>query len=110
MDELLEDFPAYRQADVRFHIGLAEATGSAALVTAVTEAQGAMTDLIAHIPHPPEVLGVVQRAARAARWRRSAHATRPRGEARDRASAAAPSTSLAGLLPGARLTSIRSPP
>ena len=30
MDELLDDFPAYRQADVRFHIGLAEATGERA--------------------------------------------------------------------------------
>ena len=47
MDERLDDFAAYRQADVRFHIGLAEATGSARLVAAMTEAQGAMTDLIA---------------------------------------------------------------
>ena len=30
MDDRLEDFAAYRQADVRFHVGLAEATGSAA--------------------------------------------------------------------------------
>ena len=43
-------------ADVLFHIGLAEATGSPALVAAMTEAQGAMTDLISHIAHPPEVL------------------------------------------------------
>jgi len=56
IDELLEDFPAYRQADVRFHVGLAEATDSARLIGAMTEAQGAMTDLIAHIAHPPEVL------------------------------------------------------
>ena len=56
MESLLEDFPAYRQADVHFHIGLAEATGSAPLVTAMTESQGAMSDLIAFIPHPPEVL------------------------------------------------------
>jgi GntR family transcriptional regulator, transcriptional repressor for pyruvate dehydrogenase complex len=56
MQERLDDFPAYRQADVRLHIGLAEATGSAALVNAVTEAQGAMTDVISHIAHPPEVL------------------------------------------------------
>ena len=32
MQDRLEDFPAYRHADVRFHIGLAETTGSAALV------------------------------------------------------------------------------
>ncbi|UGS35379.1 FadR/GntR family transcriptional regulator [Capillimicrobium parvum] len=56
LDDLLEDFPAYRQLDVRFHIGLAETTGSARLVTAATEAQGAMTDLIHYIAHPPEVL------------------------------------------------------
>jgi GntR family transcriptional repressor for pyruvate dehydrogenase complex len=56
MQARLDDFPAYRQADVRLHIGLAETTGSAALVNAVTEAQGAMTDVIAHIAHPPEVL------------------------------------------------------
>jgi GntR family transcriptional repressor for pyruvate dehydrogenase complex len=56
MSERVEDFPAYRQADVRFHIGLAEATGSAQLVAAMTEAQGAMTDLITYIAHPPEVL------------------------------------------------------
>jgi DNA-binding FadR family transcriptional regulator len=52
----LDDFPAYRQADVRFHVGLAEATGSQRLVTAMTEAQGQMTGLIAHIAHPVEVL------------------------------------------------------
>jgi len=56
MSERLEDFAAYRQADVRLHVGLAEATGSARLVTAMTEAQGEMTGLIAHIAHPPEVL------------------------------------------------------
>jgi DNA-binding FadR family transcriptional regulator len=56
MGERLDDFPAYRQADVRLHIGLAEATGTAALVNAVTEAQGSMTDVISHIAHPPEVL------------------------------------------------------
>jgi GntR family transcriptional regulator, transcriptional repressor for pyruvate dehydrogenase complex len=51
-----DDFAAYRRADVRFHVGLAEATGSTALVAATTEAQGAMTDLISYIAHPPEVL------------------------------------------------------
>ena len=56
MGERLDDFPAYRQADVRLHIGLAETTGTAALVNAVTEAQGSMTDVISHIAHPPEVL------------------------------------------------------
>jgi DNA-binding FadR family transcriptional regulator len=56
MDERIDDFPAYRQADVRFHVALAEATGSPRLLAAMTEVQGAMTDLIHHIAHPPEVL------------------------------------------------------
>jgi GntR family transcriptional regulator, transcriptional repressor for pyruvate dehydrogenase complex len=56
MDERIHDFASYRQADVRFHVGLAEATGSAHLLAAMTEVQGAMTDLIHHIAHPPEVL------------------------------------------------------
>jgi len=56
LEQALEDFPAYRQADVQLHVALAEATGSARLVRAQTEVQGAMTDLIAYIAHPPEVL------------------------------------------------------
>ena len=63
MDELIAqmddrpDFDAYRRADVRWHIGLAEATGSARLVAAMTETQGQMTELIACIAHPDTVLG-----------------------------------------------------
>jgi len=56
MDDLIEDFGAYRRADVRFHIGLAETTESHGLVVMATDAQAAMTDLIAHIAHPSEVL------------------------------------------------------
>lgn len=56
MDDLVEDFGRYRTADVRFHIGLAETTGSRRLVALAHESQAAMTDLIAHIAHPPEVL------------------------------------------------------
>jgi len=56
MADRLEDFPAFRRADVRLHVGLAEATGSGRLVAAMTETQGEMTGLIAHIAHPPEVL------------------------------------------------------
>ena len=56
MQDRLEDFPAYRHADVRFHVGLAETTGSVTLVAAMTEAQGAVGALIDHIAHPPEVL------------------------------------------------------
>jgi DNA-binding FadR family transcriptional regulator len=56
MEATLEDFHAFRQADVRWHIGLAKAAGSPRLVGAMTEAQGQMTDLIAYIAHPPELL------------------------------------------------------
>jgi DNA-binding FadR family transcriptional regulator len=56
MGATLEDFTGYRQADVRWHIGLAEASGSQRLVAAMTEAQGLMSDLIAYIAHPPELL------------------------------------------------------
>jgi GntR family transcriptional regulator, transcriptional repressor for pyruvate dehydrogenase complex len=56
MDETLEDFAAFRQADVRWHVGLAEAADSPRLVAAMTEAQGQMSDLIAYIAHPPELL------------------------------------------------------
>jgi GntR family transcriptional repressor for pyruvate dehydrogenase complex len=51
-----EDFTAYRRADVFFHLGLAEAARSPRLVGAMTEVQGGMSELIAHIAHPPEVL------------------------------------------------------
>jgi DNA-binding FadR family transcriptional regulator len=50
------EFEDYRRADVRFHIGIAEATHSARLVAAMTEVQGQMSDLIARIAHPDEVL------------------------------------------------------
>jgi GntR family transcriptional regulator, transcriptional repressor for pyruvate dehydrogenase complex len=56
LEDALEDFAAYRQADIRLHVGLAEATRSPSLVSAMTEVQGAMTDLIAYIAHPPQVL------------------------------------------------------
>jgi GntR family transcriptional regulator, transcriptional repressor for pyruvate dehydrogenase complex len=56
LDGMLEDFPSYRQVDIRLHVALAETTRSPRLVTASTEAQGAMTGLISMIPHPPEVL------------------------------------------------------
>lgn len=52
----VHDFPAYRRADVFFHLGVAEAARSARLVAAMTEVQGQMSDLIAHIAHPAPVL------------------------------------------------------
>ena len=51
-----EDFDEYRRADMRFHIGVAEAARSPRLVRAMTEVQGQMSDLIALIPHPEQVL------------------------------------------------------
>lgn len=49
-------FDEYRRADFRFHIGVAEASHSPRLVTAMTEVQGQMSNLIHRIAHPAEVL------------------------------------------------------
>ena len=49
-------FDEYRRADVRFHIGVAEASHSPKLIAAMTEVQGQMSDLIHRIAHPEEVL------------------------------------------------------
>jgi GntR family transcriptional repressor for pyruvate dehydrogenase complex len=49
-------FEDYRRADIRFHLDLAEAARSPRLVRAMTEVQGQMSDLIALIPHPEQVL------------------------------------------------------
>ena len=51
-----DSFEGYRRADVRFHIGVAEAARSPKLVTTMTEVQGRMSELIALIPHPEQVL------------------------------------------------------
>jgi len=109
MEDRLEDFPAYRQADVRVHVGLAESTGSAGLVTAMTEAQGAMTDVIAHIAHPREVLA----------WSNAQHAELL-AAVRDGDAARATRIAtehlmgtvhvVAGLLPPGGLTSVRTAP
>ena len=62
LDELVarmaavSDFEEYRRGDIRFHIGIAEAARSPRLVTAMTEVQSQMSDLIALIPHPEQVL------------------------------------------------------
>jgi GntR family transcriptional regulator, transcriptional repressor for pyruvate dehydrogenase complex len=81
---MLEDFPAYRQVDVRWHVGLAEATHSPRLVTAMTEVQGAMTELISYIAHPPEVLDSAnlqhRRVLAAVRRRDQARAAREMAE------------------------------
>jgi DNA-binding FadR family transcriptional regulator len=49
-------FATFRRADVFFHLGVAEATGSPRLLAAMTELQGQMSELIAHIAHPAPVL------------------------------------------------------
>ena len=55
MDEAA-DFDAYRRADMRFHVGVAEAAHSPRLVADMTEVQGEMSALIAQIAHPEQVL------------------------------------------------------
>jgi DNA-binding FadR family transcriptional regulator len=50
------EFEEYRRADVRFHIEVARATRVPRLVALMTEVQGEVTELIAHIAHPPQVL------------------------------------------------------
>jgi DNA-binding FadR family transcriptional regulator len=54
--EAATEFEDYRRADVRFHIAIAEATGVPRLVALATEVQAEVTELIAHIAHPPQVL------------------------------------------------------
>jgi DNA-binding FadR family transcriptional regulator len=99
LDGVLEDFSAYRQADVRLHVCLAEATGSSPLLRAMTDVQGAMTELLAHIAHPPEVL-----ASSNAQHRRLLAAIRERDAVRAVAVMAehlqGTEHVLAGLLPG----------
>jgi DNA-binding FadR family transcriptional regulator len=50
------EFDAYRRADIRFHILLAQASGVPRLVALATEVQRELSELIAHIAHPQEVL------------------------------------------------------
>jgi GntR family transcriptional regulator, transcriptional repressor for pyruvate dehydrogenase complex len=52
----LENFEEYRRTDIRFHIGIAEAAHSPRLLSAMTDVQSQMSDLIALIAHPPAVL------------------------------------------------------
>lgn len=56
MDGMLEDFDAYRHADARFHITLAETTGSRRLASMATGVQATMIELEGHIAHAPERL------------------------------------------------------
>lgn len=52
----VENFGEYRRTDIRFHIDVAEAARSPRLLSAMTDVQSQMSDLIALIAHPPEVL------------------------------------------------------
>ncbi|MGE5409071.1 MAG: FadR/GntR family transcriptional regulator [Syntrophothermus sp.] len=107
MAEELEEFEEYRRTDIRFHIGLAEAAGSPRLVSAMTDVQGQMSDLIALIAHPPEVLarsndqhGRLVRALRKADAPRAVRVLREHIEGTEHI--------LAGLLPApARLATPR---
>ena len=49
-------FDVYRRADIRFHLGLAEAARSPRLIAAMTDVQAEMSELIALIAHPETVL------------------------------------------------------
>ncbi len=102
--------PDYRRADIRFHIGVAEAARSPRLVIEMTEVQGAMSDLIALIAHPEQVLthSNAQHAALVKLLRRR-DATRAVGLMREHIEGT--EHILAGLLPALRLTyaRIRSP-
>jgi GntR family transcriptional repressor for pyruvate dehydrogenase complex len=51
-----EDFCDFRRADVRFHITIGQATGVPRIAALVTEMQAEVTELVAHIAHPAQVL------------------------------------------------------
>jgi GntR family transcriptional repressor for pyruvate dehydrogenase complex len=51
-----KEFEDYRRADVRFHMGLAEATHSPRLVDEMAEVQSKLDEAIELVPHPQEVL------------------------------------------------------
>ena len=50
------EFDDYRRADVRFHIAIAQSSGVPRLAALMTEVQAEVTELVAHIAHPPQVL------------------------------------------------------
>ncbi|MGN6217232.1 MAG: FadR/GntR family transcriptional regulator [Solirubrobacterales bacterium] len=94
----LENFEEYRRADVRFHIGLAEAAQSPRLVSAMTDVQAQMSDLIALIAHPPEVLTRSnEQHGRLVKALRKGDATRALRQMREHAEGT--EHILAGLLP-----------
>jgi GntR family transcriptional repressor for pyruvate dehydrogenase complex len=56
--EQAEDPDAFRRLDVRFHLKIAEITGSAPLIEAVAKAQAQLTKLLQLIDRPKEALRV----------------------------------------------------
>jgi GntR family transcriptional regulator, transcriptional repressor for pyruvate dehydrogenase complex len=57
-DEMAQatEFESYRQADLRFHMALAEASHSPRLIEAMAEVQSELDEVIELVPHPQEVL------------------------------------------------------
>lgn len=51
-----KEFESYRRADLRFHMGLAEAAHSPRLLEAMAEVQSELDEVIQLVPHPQEVL------------------------------------------------------
>ncbi len=97
----VDEFEQYRRTDIRFHIAIAEASGSPRLVSAMTETQGQMTDLIALIAHPAEVLGRSNdQHRRLASLLRKRHGSRAVALMREHIEGT--EHILAGLLPGPR--------
>ena len=96
------DFEEYRRADIRFHIGVAEAAHSPRLVTEMTEVQGQMSDLIALIAHPEEVLTRSNAQHRELVAAAAPSATRPARSRLMREHIEGTEHILAGLLPSAR--------
>jgi len=54
--DVATEFEEYRRADVRFHIAIAQSSGVPRLAALMTEVQAEVTELVAHIAHPPQVL------------------------------------------------------
>ncbi len=87
LEELVErmgspsDFEQYRRADIRFHIGVAEAASSPHLVTEMTEVQAQMSDLIARIAASRRGAGALQHPASPAGRAASGSRRRPGGVA-----------------------------
>jgi len=50
------EFESYRQADLRFHMALAEAAHSPKLLESMAEVQSELDEVIELVPHPQEVL------------------------------------------------------